>query len=181
MPLEVIFGNKTVKNILFFLLVNGKAYGTQIQKQLRIPLTPIQKTFARLEKGELIASYYEGKTRLYHINPHYPLADELEILLKKGFSILPSQEKRQYYALKNKAEKKEPHKDSTLLLFWNRLKNIKQLQFHAHSKAKTENGWNGKGLGEVIMPVKAKKIPAIIIITLLLSTILRLAVEEATK
>lgn len=152
MLLEAIFGNQTIEKVLLFLFVNGKGYGTQIQKQLCIALTPIQKAFERLERGEVITSYYEGKTRIYQFNPHYPLLGELESFLKKGFSLLPSQHKRDFYAIKREPQKSKKefcHEKSTLLLFWNRLQNIKQLQFHAHSKSKTDHGWNGKGLGEV--------------------------------
>ncbi len=95
--LEVLCGNKTVEKILIFLFVNGKCYGTQLHRLLKIALTPIQKALIRLEKGNLIISHYEGKTRLYQFNPAYPLLHELELLLKKTYTLLPACEKKEYY------------------------------------------------------------------------------------
>ena len=54
----------------------------------------------RLEKGGLITSYYEGKTRLYQFNPAYPLMSELEQLLKKAYTLLPAHEKKDYYVVR---------------------------------------------------------------------------------
>src|SRR5690242_13014459 len=98
--LEVLFGNKNVQRILIFLFVNGKCYGTQLHRSLNTALTPIQKALNRLEKGGLITSYYEGKTRLYQFNPTYPLMNELEQLLKKAYTLLPPHNKREYYVMK---------------------------------------------------------------------------------
>ena len=98
--LEVLFGTKNVKKILLFLFVNGSCYGTRLHKLLKAPLTPLQKTLIRLEKGGLLMSYFEGKTRLYQFNPSNPLLSELENLLKKAYTELPPQEKKQYLFVK---------------------------------------------------------------------------------
>ena len=150
--LEVLFGNKTVQKILLFLFVNGKCYGTQLHKLLRTPLTPIQKALLRLEKGGLIMSYYEGKTRLYQFDPGYPLLEELEQLLRKAYTLLPAREKKDYYVVKedSAAARQNPLKSNRVLAaLWERLGNVKQLSFHAKTKSKEESGWNGKGKGEV--------------------------------
>jgi hypothetical protein len=86
--LDVSCGNKNVQKILLFLFVNGKCYGTQLHHLLKSSLTPIQKALLRLEKGGIILSNYEGKTRLYQFNPAYPLLTELEQLLKKAYTLL---------------------------------------------------------------------------------------------
>ena len=155
--LEALCGNKSVQRILIFLFVNGKCYGTQLHRSLRTPLTPIQKALNRLEKGGLITSYYAGKTRLYQFNPAYPLINELEQLLKKAYTLLPANEKKEYYLIKEEHKNTsigQENKAQVLLAFWNKLMGVTQLTFHAKTQSKDEKGWNGKGRGEVIITKK---------------------------
>lgn len=151
--LEVLCGNKNVQKILIFLFVNGRCYGTQLHRSLKTSLTPIQKALNRLEKGNLITSYYEGKTRLYQFNPTYPLLNELEQLLKKAYTLLPANEKKNYYVPRedhtNALITSHTNKIKVLIMCWERLIHIKQLTFHAKTKSKEEQGWNGRGKGEV--------------------------------
>lgn len=152
--LEVLCGNKNVQRILLFLFVNGKCYGTQLHRSLGTPLTPIQKALNRLEKGGLITSYYEGKTRLYQFNPSYPLMNELELLLKKAYTLLPAHHKKDYYVVKEGhkiSSADQENKVQILLAFWDKLRGVTQLTFHAKTQSKNEKGWNGKGQGEVII------------------------------
>jgi len=144
--LEVLCGNKNVQRILLFLFVNGKCYGTQLHRSLKTPLTPLQKALNRLEKGGLITSYFEGKTKLYQFNPAYPLIGEVEHLLKKAYTLLPAQEKKDYYVLKVETT----NNLQVLLTFWEKLLKVTEVSFHAMSKTGEEIGWNGKGQGEVI-------------------------------
>lgn len=145
--LDVLCGNKNVEKILIFLFVNGKCYGTQLSRSFHSALTPIQKALSRLEKGGIITSYNEGKTKLYHLNPSYPLLDELEKLLKKAYTLLPLHHKRDYYVFTPDAEHENPHE--TLLNFWKRLSQVKRLTFHA--KSKEERGETSTGQGDVIV------------------------------
>lgn len=152
--LEVLFGNKNIQKILIFLFVNGKCYGTQLHRALGSALTPLQKALNRLEKGGLITSYYEGKTRLYQFNPSYPLIGELEQLLKKAYTLLPAHEKKDYYVVKQGPKTLLPYQKNThdiLLSFWNKLSNVTQVTFHAKTQSKNEKGWHGKGQGNVII------------------------------
>jgi len=152
--LEVLCGNKNVQRILIFLFVNGKCYGTQLHRSLKTPLTPLQKALNRLEKGNLITSYFEGKTRLYQFNPAYPLLSELEQLLKKAYTLLPAHEKKDYYVVREDLSAQtvnQENKIQTLLAFWEKLKAVTQLTFNAKTKSKEEQGWNGKGKGEVMI------------------------------
>ena len=151
--LEGLFGSKNIEKILLFLFVNGKCYGTQLHRNLRTPLTPIQKGLIRLEKSGVIMSYYEGKTRVYQFNPAFPLLEEMEILLKKAYTLLPSHTKRNYYVAKEDktsfiSQKNQMH---LLILFWNQLGVVKHISFYAKSRAKEEQGWNGTGKGEVVI------------------------------
>lgn len=136
--LEVLCGNKNVQRILLFLFVNGKCYGTQLHRTLKTPLTPLQKALNRLEKGGLITSYYEGKTRLYQFNPAYPLMGEVEQLLKKAYTILPAQLKKDYYVVKEEISER----NQVLLAFWDRLSQVSAITVHAKSGA--------RGRGEVL-------------------------------
>lgn len=151
---EVVFGSKNVEKILIFLFVKGKCYGTQLQRVFNTPLTPLQKVLARLEKGGLISSQFEGKTRVYRFNPAFPLLTELEQFLKKAYTLLPAQEKKAFYFSEDLNKKK--HRDiqqelKILFEFWDRLSKVKELTFSAHSKGTENLGWNGRGKGEVIV------------------------------
>jgi hypothetical protein len=123
-----------------------------LHRALKTSLTPIQKTLNRLEKGGLITSHYEGKTRLYQFNPACPLLEELQQLLKKAYTLLPSNEKKNYYIMKEDLSMLSTHQESKsqiLLAFWKKLAGVTQLTFHAKSHSKEEGGWTGNGQGEV--------------------------------
>ncbi len=138
--LQALFGNRNVERILLFLFVNESGYGKQIENQLRIPLTPIQKALLRLEKGGIVQSSYQGKTRVYQLNPAYSLRQELESLLKKAYTLLSPSEKKQYCLIHKprmsaKDEgKRERDRSEQLLIFWERLSQVKQLSCTTKSK-----------------------------------------------
>lgn len=154
-----LFGNKNIERILLFLFVNEKCYGTQLQTLLRVPLTPIQKALVRLEEGGVIQSHFEGKTRIYQMNPFYFLRSELEMLLKKVYTHLPTQEKRRYcFIHKPKLEleserTRDRNAKNELLTFWERLKQVKQLTFSAKTRQGDEkNIKTGKAEVKVVAP-----------------------------
>lgn len=159
--LEALCGNKNVQNVLLFLFVNGRCYGTQLHRALKTPLTPIQKALNRLEKGGLITSYYEGKTRLYQFNPAYPLITELEQLIKKAYTLLPANTKKNFYVAKEDSTLglvRQEHRTPILLAFWNKLGAVKKLTFNAKTNSKDEVGWDGKGQGEVVITKESSNI-----------------------
>lgn len=123
--MEALFGNKSVRDCLLFLVEHERCYASQIQRTLDLPLTPIQKALERLEGGEILTSFYEGKTRYYQFNPSYPLLKELLQLLKKGQSLRDGEEK-------------------TLLAIWKRLKNTSQM----HIATKKLSGKGAVSLAE---------------------------------
>lgn len=152
--LKGLCGSKNIEKILIFLFVNGKCYGTQLQRSLGTSLTPLQKALERLEKGGIITSYYEGKTRLYQFNPSYPLMNEIEQLLRKAYTLLPAHSKKEYYIVKEGHKTSSADQESNtqiLMAFWEKLMIVNQVTFHAKTKSKEEKGWNGKGQGEVII------------------------------
>ena len=149
---EVLFGNKSVEKILIFLFVNGRCYGAQLHRIFDTPLTPLQKVLIRLERGGLICSHYEGKTRIYRFNQGFPLLSDLEQLLKKAYTLLPAHEKKLYYLgndTRGFRQGSSRNGLNTLLEFWEKLTSVKRVSFQAHSKSKENSGWNGRGTGEV--------------------------------
>lgn len=154
--LDTLCGSKTLTKVLIFLFVNRKCYGTQLHRLLKTPLTPIQKALLRLEKGGIILSYYEGKTRVYQFNPGCPILGELEILLKKAYTLLPPHEKKLYSCAMPDSLKSAKANKEILFSFWERLISVKELTFHAKTRSKEEGGWNGKGQGSVVV-VKEKE------------------------
>lgn len=150
--LEALCSNKNVQRILIFLFVNGRCYGTQLHRLLQTPLTPIQKALLRLEKGGLIVSYYEGKTRVYRFNPAYQLLGELELLLKRAYMLLPAHEKKDYYVVNSNTTNLESdpmNNMQVLLSFWDKLSQVRKLSFNAKSLSQEAHGWSGQGKGEV--------------------------------
>lgn len=95
--LEYLFGNPVIEKVLFFLLKNEKAYASELSKVFEIPLFSIQKALERLEKGGIIASYKEGRTRLYRFNPRFPMLQELTSFLEKSYTFFPQNFRRKYY------------------------------------------------------------------------------------
>lgn len=151
MTLTSLFGNQSIAKILLFLFVNRKCYGAQLQRQLTTPLTPLQKALSRLEKGGIISSYYEGKTRIYCFDPAFPLLNELELLLKKSYRSLTPEEMRCYFCAKPLSHMQQRASGQTLLGFWKRLSAITRLTFSAKNKSSLGKEWYAKGRGEVIV------------------------------
>ncbi|MCH9632064.1 MAG: hypothetical protein S4CHLAM6_03880 [Chlamydiae bacterium] len=157
--LKFLFSNPNIEKILLFLFVNEKGYGSQIQNILKIALTPIQNALMRLEKGEIVTSYFEGNKKMFRLNYSHPLCEELENLLKKAYTLLSPQEKK-YYCLihkprlsfqneliRNKANQQK------LLSFWNRLTKVKSLDLTVRNKqVKIQNKKTGRAQIEVSFP-----------------------------
>jgi hypothetical protein len=126
-----LFGSRTIEKILLFLLINETGYGNQMQSLLGVPLTPVQKALQRLEKAQIVMSHFEGKTRLYQLNPNYPLRHELETLLKKAYLLLPAKEKKLFYYV---YKPKIIQTSNEIQAFWDMLKTIRGLQFSVKSR-----------------------------------------------
>src|SRR5436309_13757994 len=87
--LEYLFSNKNVEKILIYLCLHSKANATELSRAFNSSLDPIQKTLRKLEEGGLLASFLEGKTRVFQWNPRYPFLEEIQSLAKKAYSFLP--------------------------------------------------------------------------------------------
>lgn len=160
MPLSPLLANQSVEKILYYLLLNGKCYATQLSRRFQSPLTPLQQALQKLEEQGVLNSFYEGKTRHFEFNPAYPLLKELEELLKRAYTLLDFETKKIYYSpnlqqTKQQAPEKKNLKDSkrTIHTFWERLRSVQSFSLSAKSKAFTITGWNGLGKGSVDVKV----------------------------
>jgi hypothetical protein len=147
--LKMLLGCRSVEKVLFFLLVNEKCYAHQLHRTLQTSLTPIQKALNRLENGSVLMSYQEGKQRIYQFNPDYPLLSELEFLLNKAFSLLPIQDKKSYYYMKQPSHREKKERLELLQCIWNQLKHVSNVSLIAKSHIKSTNYWQRKGMGHV--------------------------------
>jgi predicted transcriptional regulator len=150
--LEYLFGNKTIERILLFLFVNGKCYPTQLSKTLKMALTPIQHALARLEDGGIVVSFYEGKTRVYQLNPAYPVADELGHLLKRAYTHLEPEQQKEYFfkpEVKEKATSERQVKQ-WLETLWRRLETIRGMTVQVRSGIHPMHDRVGRGEVQVV-------------------------------
>lgn len=142
--LRVLFDNPNIEKIFLFLFVNQTGYGTQIQRLLNTPLTPLQKAFNKLEDHQVVESYFEKNKKIYQFNPKHPLFNELEALLKKAYLHLSSEEKAKYcfvHKPKLKIEqetKRDLFRNQELKSFFRRLSKVKDLQLEIRSKKENQ-------------------------------------------
>lgn len=155
MGLAQLFGNKNIEKVLFFLLINGKCYAGKLSKHFKAPLTPIQQALSKLEEIGILESFHEGKIRYFQFNPNCPFLLELEALLRKTYTLLPTLEKKDFYDAEmrgNSSGAKSPQSEfggSLVINIWNQLTSIKELSFTSTSQGKGGSGWNGVGRGQV--------------------------------
>ncbi len=104
--LEYLFSNKNVEKILIYLSLHDKANATELKHAFGTSLDPIQKTLRKLEDGGLLASFLEGRTRVFVWNPRYPFLHEIQALAKKSYEFLPSNIQEIYQLTKRKRPRK---------------------------------------------------------------------------
>ena len=89
------------------LCLHGKANATELSRAFDSALDPIQKTLRKLEEGGLLASFLEGKTRVFQWNPRYPFMEEVQALAKKAYQFLPPEiQQTAYQSMKRKRPRK---------------------------------------------------------------------------
>lgn len=105
--LEYLFSNKNVEKILMYLCLHEKANATELSRAFNSSLDPIQKTLRKLEEGGLLASFLEGRTRVFQWNPRYPFLKEIQALAMKAYSFLPREiQVARYQSTKRKRPRK---------------------------------------------------------------------------
>lgn len=156
--LEQLFGNRSIARILFFLLINGRAYAHKLARHFGSPLTPIQQGLAKLEELGILESFMEGKIRTYQFNKSCPFLTELEALLRRTYILMSAAEKKSYYdhePEKTAAKTKTSGIERKLVLeLWSRLPTIKTLKFSAFSHSAKNSDWTVIGNGTVNAELK---------------------------
>ena len=97
-----LFSSKYCEAILFYVLMNGSCYGTEVSQVFETSLSPIQSTLDKLENSGVFVSQLVGKTRVYQFNPRYPFLVEMQELLKKAYSYIPDEVKELKYEQKTR-------------------------------------------------------------------------------
>jgi DNA-binding transcriptional ArsR family regulator len=98
--LKYLFSNKNVEKILMYLSLHGKANASELSRCFKSALDPIQKTLRKLEEGELLVSFLEGRTRVFQWNPRYPFLNEIQALATKAFEFLPADIQEDCYLIR---------------------------------------------------------------------------------
>ena len=95
--LAPLFGNENASRVLLYIANYGDGYAAGIARTFGVPLYAVQRQLLRLEQGGIVASTMVGRTRLYRINPRYPLRKELTALLDRALRYLPEEETKRHY------------------------------------------------------------------------------------
>lgn len=144
--MKALFGSQSAAQILLFLLVNEQCYAHQLQRVLSLAITPAQKALARLEKGKILISQFQGKIRMYQFNPEYPFLIELKELIKRIYNHLSLDEKKRYYYLTYEQKNEKKQINELFKVIWDHLQNVSQMTLMARSGSCFR-----KGKGNVIV------------------------------
>ncbi len=91
--LEPILGSKNAERALMFIWARDQGYTREIARFSGADPDSILKQLARLERGGLLVSKSEGRTRIYRFNPRYSFLNELKALLNKALTFYPPEER----------------------------------------------------------------------------------------
>lgn len=104
--LESIFGSRVRELVLLYLEARGQGYAREIANFYNMNLSPVQTQLDRLESGGVLYSTLVGKTRVYAINPRYPLKEELRSLLNKAIAFLPEEKQEELLLVRRRPRRK---------------------------------------------------------------------------
>ena len=100
--LEPILGSRNAERVLIYISIRGQGYAREIARFYGADPDSIQKQLARLERGGVLVSKSEGRTRLYRFNPRYSFLKELRALLNKALSFYPPDEKERLLVVRRR-------------------------------------------------------------------------------
>lgn len=89
--LETLVGSSSGERVLIFLFARDEGYAREIARFFDTDLDPIQKQLAKLEAGGVLVSRTAGHTRVFSLNPRYPMIDEVKALLEKALQFYPAE------------------------------------------------------------------------------------------
>ena len=104
--LEPILGSKNAERVLMFILARDQGYTREIARFSGADPDSIQKQLVKLERGGLLVSKSEGRTRLYRFNPRYSFLCELKALLHKALSFYPTDERERLTVVRRRPRRK---------------------------------------------------------------------------
>ena len=104
--LEPLLRSVNAERCLLFILARGKGYASEIARFFDTDLYGIQKQLDRLESGGVLASYKEGRTRLYRFNPRYSFLRELSALLDKALGFYPPDEQERLRVVRRRPRRR---------------------------------------------------------------------------
>ncbi len=81
--LEKLLGSINRERVLAYLVARGEGYARGIADFFDTNLRNIQLQLDNLESGGILVSRRVGRTRLYEINPRYPLLNELTAIIDR--------------------------------------------------------------------------------------------------
>ncbi|HXU71638.1 MAG TPA: winged helix-turn-helix domain-containing protein [Polyangia bacterium] len=98
MMLDGLFGNATAAKVLTFVAANRECYAQELADRFDVSLSSVQNQLKRLADGGVLVGVERGRTRLYSFNPRFPLARELESMLRRALELYPERERERYTA-----------------------------------------------------------------------------------
>ena len=88
---DAIFGSVSAEQVLIYISARGSGYGREIATYFNVSQTGIRSQLERLELGGIIYGEYQGKTRVYYLNPRYSVYKELKQLLDRMVEFYPAE------------------------------------------------------------------------------------------
>lgn len=104
--LEPILGSRNAERVLMYILARDQGYAREIARFCGADPDSIQKQLARLERGGVLVSKPEGRTRLYRLNPRYSFLKELKALLNKALSFYPPEEQERLVVVRRRPRRR---------------------------------------------------------------------------
>lgn len=105
--IEPILGSKNAERVLLYLLTRDQGYTREMARFWGADPDSIQKQLARLERGGILDSRSQGRTRLYRFNPRYSFLKELKALLNKALSFYPQDEQETLLVVRRRPRRRE--------------------------------------------------------------------------
>lgn len=88
---DALFGSISAEQVLIYIAARGSGYGREIAGFFKVSPTAIRSQLERLEAGGIIYGEYQGKTRVYYLNPRYAVYKELTQLLERMIEFYPQE------------------------------------------------------------------------------------------
>lgn len=96
--LEGLFGNPTAEKVLLYLEQFGEGYAQAIADTFEdVTYSMAYRQLERLERGGILASRLQGRTRVFQWNPRSAFVPEVRALMRKALGFVPEEERLRYF------------------------------------------------------------------------------------